>query len=420
MNIINTLILVLEIAIAFVVMLFVHELGHFVFAKRAGILVREFSIGMGPKIFSFKKGETKYSLRILPIGAYVSMAGEDTEMFDVKTGQTIGIETDRKNEITDIYVKAGNHKKIKIDELDLEKNLYIKGLDQEENIVNLSISREAIIHYENREIQIAPLDRQFGSKSIFNRFLSIFGGPLFNMILALLLFFSIAFMVGVPTNQVIIGEISENSPADEVELKTGDKIVGINDIVFDSARDLILMIQNSPGKEIDLNIERDGNKIDVPIIPQDEDKDGIGMIGIKPVQVYDDVTLTEAVSMGFSETVKWIGLIFQSFEMLFSGDVGLDDVAGPVGIVQITSDAAKAGIFTLMNWTAILSLYLGIFNLLPVPALDGSRLLFLLVEAIRRKPIDPKKESFVHFIGFAFLMLLMIFITVNDVSRLFE
>ncbi|MGD9677153.1 MAG: RIP metalloprotease RseP [Vulcanibacillus sp.] len=420
MSIISTSLLVIEILIAFIAMLFVHELGHFVFAKRAGILVREFSIGMGPKIYSIKKGETKYSLRILPIGAYVSMAGEDVETYDVKIGQTIGIETDSQNIITNIYPKVDDNRKITIEELDLENKLFIKGLDDEGNFLDLLVSREATIHLEGKKIQIAPLDRQFGSKPITSRFLSIIGGPLFNIIFALVLFFTIALMIGAPSNQVTIGDITENSPAAEAGLQIGDKILGINNIVFDSSDKLVLMIQNSPEQEIELDIERDGMLLKVLIIPQDEDKDGIGLIGIKPVQVYQDVSIFQAVSMSFSETVKWIGLIFESFEMLFSGDVGLDDVAGPVGIVKITSDAAKAGIYTLMNWTAILSLYLGIFNLLPIPALDGSRLLFLTVEAIRRKPIDPKKESFIHFIGFAFLMLLMIFITVNDVTKLFN
>lgn len=418
MIIINTLVLVLEIVIAFVMMLFVHELGHFIFAKRAGVLIREFSIGMGPKIFSIKKGETKYSLRILPIGAYVSMAGEEQEIYDINIGKTIGIVTDNDNIITDIFIKPKDHSKIIVEEYDIEDKLYLKGLDESGNTVNLSVSRTAMVHIGGKQIQIAPKDRQLASKSVFSRFLSIVGGPMFNIFLALLLFFTIAIMVGVPSNQVIIGEVTENSPAEQAELKVGDKIIGINDVIFDTAGDLILMLQDSPNKEIDLNIVRDDNKMDVQIIP--EDMDGIGMIGIRTLQVYTDVNFIDAVSMSFSEVGKWIGLIFDSFKMLFAGDVGMDDVAGPVGIVQITSDAAKAGIFTLMNWTAILSLYLGVFNLLPIPALDGSRLLFLLVEAVRGKPVDPKKEGFVHFIGFAMLMLLMIFITVNDVSRLFR
>ncbi len=320
--------------------------------------------------------------------------------------------------ITDLFIRSGNNSKIKVEEFDLEEKMYIKGLDENEESINFSVSKEAKVHIDGKEIQIAPRDRQFGSKSVFSRFLCIFGGPMFNILLALLLFFSIAIMVGVPSNQVIIGEVTENSPAEKANLEVGDKIIGINDVEFDSAGDLILMLQNSPDKEIDLNIVRDENEIDILIIP--ENKDGVGIIGIRTIQVFMDVTLVEAVKMSFSEVAKWIGLIFDSFKMLFAGDVGIDDVAGPVGIVQITSDAAKAGIFTLMNWTAILSLYLGVFNLLPIPALDGSRLLFLLVEAVRKKPVDPKKESLVHFIGFAFLMLLMILITVNDVTRLFE
>lgn len=420
MNILNTIILVIEIVVAFFAMMFVHELGHFIFAKRAGILVREFSIGMGPKLFSIKKGETKYSLRLLPLGAYVSMAGEDPEISDIKTGQTIGISTDSKGIVNELYLKKSKHKKIKIEEIDLEHDLFIKGYNENNELNKFAVSNDAVIHYEEKVFQIAPWDRQFRSKSILDRFSAIIAGPLFNMIFALLLFFTITFVAGVPTNQVEIGDISDGSPAEEVGLQSGDIITGIDNLVFESSEELVAKIQSSPDIEIDLIVQREGTQMIVPVIPEDADGDGIGLIGFRPIQIYSDATISQVIVNGSAEFVNWIGVIFESFEMLVSGDVSMDEISGPVGIVKVTSDAAKAGFITLMRWTAVLSLYLGIFNLLPIPALDGSRLLFILLEAIRRKPIDPQKEGMVHFIGFAFLILLMVFVTINDISNLFS
>lgn len=420
MNLLSTIILVIEIVVAFFAMMFIHEFGHFIFAKRAGILVREFSIGMGPKLFSVKKGETKYSLRILPFGAYVSMAGEDPEITDIKSGNTLGIKTNSREEIVDIYIKKGSNNKIKIEELDLEHELFINGYNENNELVHYDVSRNAIIHYKDKDFQIAPWDRQFRSKTISERFAAIFAGPLFNMIFALLLFFTIVAVAGISSNQVEVGDITSGSPAEEVGLQSGDIILGIDNNIYENSDDLVTKIQSSSDIELDLNIQRDGIEKIISVTPVDSDGDGIALIGFRPLQVYVDATFSQVITNGFSELVDWIGVIFESFEMLFSGDVGMDEVSGPVGIVKVTSDAAKAGLITLMRWTAVLSLYLGIFNLIPIPALDGSRLLFLIIEAIRRKPIDPEKEGMVHFLGFAFLILLMVFVTINDISNLFK
>lgn len=413
---ISTLLIILQIAIAFFLMLFVHELGHFVFAKRAGVLVREFSIGMGPKIFSFVKGETKYSLRLLPIGAYVNMATSDDHLYDLKTGMSYGVEL-RDGLLTDIYFNPKEHDTITLNQYDFNEDLFVSGTNLAGEEIRYTVAENAIVHKEKTSVQIAPKSRQFISKPVSTRLLSIVSGPLFNIALALILFFAIALIVGAPTNEVMIIEVIENSAAEQAQLQVADKITGINNQTYDTANALIEKLQASSGVEVTLNIERNGLKMDIPITPVLDN--GAGRIGVMTGSVYEKIGLGKAITTSFDEIKKWIILIIDSFKMLFTGKVDMDDLAGPVGIFQISSNAAKAGLISLMNWTAVLSLYLGFFNLLPIPALDGSRLLFLVAEGVRGKPVAPEKEGFIHFLGFAFLMLLIIVVTINDIAKFF-
>lgn len=417
------IVLIIEIVLVFAAIMFIHELGHFVFAKKAGIFVREFSLGLGPKFFSFKMGETMYSLRLLPFGAYVRMAGEDPEIIEIKTGQWIGLKLNQKGNVSDIYLnqEESNHKiKIKVDEIDLAHKLFIEGTDQNENQVKYTVMREAVMHEGTNKIQIAPWDRQFGSKSIKNRFATIFAGPFFNVLLTVVLFFSIAMIAGAPTDQVQLGQISEGSPAQTAGMQEGDILLAINDQSIQSDIELKNKIENSIGKELKVLVGRSGEEMTFYVTPQDLNQTGKGLIGVQLLQVMKKATPTEAAQISVTNTAKMTTLILDGFRMLLTGHVSMDDIAGPVGIMQVTSAAAKQGVATLANWAAILSLYLGIFNLLPIPALDGSRLMFLTIEALRGKPIDPRKESMVHLIGFAFLMLLMVVVTVNDVTKIFH
>ncbi len=401
--------------------MFVHELGHFIFAKRAGMFVREFSLGLGPKLFSFKKGETQYSLRIIPFGAYVRVAGEDPEVVEIKTGQTIYLKTNHSGIVTDIYLHDTGVKtvKLKVDSIDLEHKLIITGEDEEQRGQTFKVAENTMLHYDKQTVQIAPWSRQFGSKSILSRFKMVFGGPLFNIIATIILFFIIAMMVGVPSDVVSLGPINEGSPAELAGLQQGDIVVTANEIPIKTTTDLITIIQKNPDKELNLSISRDGEPLKINVTPA-KDEQGIGKIGAVVSTLEQDASIFQAGSFALKNTAEMSKAIIDGFVMLFSGSVGMNDLAGPVGIMKITGDAAKQGIPSLLNWAAILSLYLGIFNLLPVPALDGSRLLFITIEALRGKPVDPRKESMVHLIGFAFLMLLMIVVTVNDISKIFQ
>lgn len=416
------IILIIEIILVFAGLMFIHELGHFIFAKRAGILVREFSLGLGPKLFSIKKGETQYSLRILPFGAYVRMAGEDPEITDIKTGINVGLKFNANGLVSDIYLdKSATDQKMKIDDFDLEHKLFLKGTQDDETQVFYKLSRDAQIHAADKKVtQIAPWDRQFGSKTIRQRFAAVLAGPVFNIIMAAILFFAVALMLGTPASSVIINAVSSDSPAEAAGLQKGDIILGVDDITFETNEELLLAIQRSPSKEINLRIERDGATSYIPVVPKEDENTGKGLIGIEVGYVWEEITISQAFSSAFKRMADLTVLIFSGFGQMISGDVKLDDVAGPVGIMQITGQAAKEGIAFLLDWAGILSLYLGIFNLLPIPALDGSRLMFLSIEGVRGKPIDPRRESMVHLVGFAFLMLLMVVVTINDVSRFFN
>ncbi|MBD2845250.1 RIP metalloprotease RseP [Paenibacillus sp. IB182496] len=415
---------VLLTVLVFFVIVSIHEWGHFYFAKRAGILVREFAIGFGPKLFSVKKGETRYTLRLIPAGGFVRMAGEDPEIVDVQKGQTVGVRLDG-TKVTRLYLdrldERSNIVRGEVQTIDLERDLELT-LEIDGEVEPYTVDPQALMIAKGRETQIAPLDRQFGSKSVGKRAMAIFAGPMMNFILAFVLFALYIQLTGVPVDnpdKVMIGDIIEGRPAAQANLEVGDEIKSINGIAVGGDVDgMIELIGSSADEPMDWVVVREGQEIRLQITPELEEASGLGKVGIAPTY--------QLRSAGFWETFKFAGNamknmtinIFEGFKMLILGQFSLDDLGGPVRTAEVTSQIASEGIAQLISWTAILSLYLGIFNLLPIPALDGSRLVFLGVEGLRGRPIDPNRESMVHFIGFAMLMLLMLAVTYNDILRL--
>lgn len=239
-----------------------------------------------------------------------------------------------------------------------------------------------------------------------------------NGVLALVLFFVFVMMAGVPTH-LEVGQIVSGSAAEAADLRTNDVIIDVDgEPVGTDTRKLISVIQSSPEREMIWSIKRDGIEKQVRVTP--ESVEGIGIIGIGISTATRTPTIFEALRETWHITVYAGELIVKALQMLVTLQLTWDDVGGPVRMVEFTGEAAKLGFATLVHWTAILSLYLGIFNLLPFPALDGSRLLFIGIEALRGKPINPNRESLVHFIGFAMIMMLMVIVTYNDIVRLFK
>ena len=316
-----------------------HEFGHFIVAKSVGIYVPEFSIGMGPKLFHKKKGETDYVLRALPIGGYERMEGED----------------------------------------------------------------------ENSEDP-----RSFTKKPIGSKMAVVAAGSIMNFVLAIIVFTIFSFGAGMPTTT--IKETIKDSPAQEAGLKSGDKIVEINNESTKSWNKIADAINNSPPKkEMEVTVLRGSKLIDYHLIPKiDKEYNNRLIIGIVPTS---EKTLISAIKGGFGKTIAVLGLMFQFLKMVFTGQVKTTDLSGPVGVIYTVGEAAKYGFLNVLYITGFISVNLGFFNLLPIPALDGSRLMFLTVELVRGKPVNPEKEGFVHFVGFVFLIALMIFVTYSDIVK---
>ncbi|MGG1398385.1 RIP metalloprotease RseP [Bacillus salipaludis] len=415
---------VIAFIVIFGALVFFHELGHLIFAKRAGILCREFAIGFGPKVFSHKKGETTYTIRLLPIGGFVRMAGEDPEMVEIKPGYRIGLLFDKDETVNKIILnnkeKYPDCRIIEVEYADIEKDLIIKGYpdDEDDQLKTFVIHPKAMIVENGIESQIAPLDRQFGAKTLWQRTMAIFAGPMMNFVLAFIIFIVIALLQGVPTNDPKLGEITTDGAAKAAGLHKGDVVQSINGAEVTSWADVVEIIRNSPNKKLDFTITRDGKEMDVQVTPIEKTVDGkkMGLIGVySPVEK----SPIQAISAGVKDTYTWTMQIIAMLGKLVTGQFSINMLSGPVGIYQATDTVAKSGIYYLMKWAGILSINLGIMNLLPIPALDGGRLMFFAVEALRGKPIDRQKEGMVHFIGFALLMLLMLVVTWNDIQRFF-
>ncbi len=383
-------------------------------------MVREFAIGFGPKLFSIKRGETRYTLRLLPIGGFVRMAGEDPEIVEVQPGQTLAVRV-KDDLVTRLYLDRLDERsgvmRGEVKALDLEKDLYIK-LDVDGEIEKYNLHPQALIIARGRETQIAPLDRQFGHKPVRKRALAIFAGPVMNFLLAFVLFATFLLIQGVPlenSSKVFISKVLPDTPAEQSGLIDGDWVKSVNgESIGGDVDKFVAQINASAGKTMNWVVDRDGREVPLKVTPDAE----TGKIGIYPAGEMRSPTALETLEFAGNSMVVMTKNIFDGFRKLIFGEFKLDDLGGPVKTTQVTLQIAREGIDQLTLWAAVLSLYLGIFNLLPIPALDGSRLLFLGLEAIRGRPIDPNRESMVHLVGFAMLMLLMIVVTYNDIVGL--
>ncbi|ETT53702.1 MULTISPECIES: RIP metalloprotease RseP [unclassified Paenibacillus] len=408
----------------FFVLVTVHEWGHYYFAKRAGILVREFAIGFGPKLFSYKRGETQFTLRLLPFGGYARMAGEDPEMVEIGPGQTIAVRLGQDNKVKNIYIDSLDTRRNVIrgeaQFTDLENELKIR-LDVDGEVTTYDVNPQAMMIKGTQQTQIAPRDRQFGGKTVGQRAIAILAGPVMNFILAFVLFALHLQMAGIPVENptyVKIGDVSLGMPAQEAGLQKGDIVVTVDgQAIGGDYQKMIKLTSASKGKEMNWTLKRGEETLNVTMIPRGMEGEQGGKVGITPELPTRKAGVGETITKSGTAMVDTTKLIFIGFKQLIN-KFNMDDISGPVGTFQLTGQIAQQGIQYLTYWAAILSLYLGIFNLLPIPALDGSRLVFLGVEALRGKPVDPSREGMVHFVGFALLFLVMIAVTYNDILRL--
>lgn len=413
--------------IVFGILVFVHEFGHYFFAKRSGILVREFSIGMGPKIYAYHKNGTTYTLRILPLGGYVRMAGLEDDGDTLAKGMPVGLVVNEQGIVEKINlsdkISLLNAIPVEVSDWDLDQALFIKGYENgdESEEVTYQVDHDAlIVEKDGTEVQIAPLDVQFQSASLLNRMITNFAGAMNNFLLAIVAFFVVALLQGgVVSSTTTIGQIQANSPAAKAGLKVGDQVVKVNQTKVATFTELSSKITANPNKQLKFTVKRHNTLKTITVTPKKVISNGkaAGQVGIVAKQKIDH-SLGAILGYGFKETWSVMVQIFQVLRNMFSG-FSLNDLGGPVAMYSFTSQAAKYGPVSVITLLAFLSINLGIVNLLPIPALDGGKLLLNFIEAIRRKPIDPEKEMLLTLIGFAFLMILMVLVTWNDIQRYF-
>lgn len=418
---------IITFLIVFGVLVIVHEFGHFFFAKRSGILVREFSIGMGPKLIAHMgKDGTTYTLRLLPIGGYVRMAGLEDEETELSPGMPLSVELTPKNEVRRINVskkvQLPNSIPMELISADLVDDLVIKGYvnGDESQEMTYKVQHDATVIEENgTEVRIALRDVQFQSAKLGSRILTNFAGPMNNFILTVVLFIALAFLQGgvavYNTNQ--IGEVQENNPAATAGLEDNDTILAVDGKKISSWDDLTNTVTKKPGKELTVLIEQDGKEKTVQMTPKTIKSNGekVGQIGVGP---YMKTGFGDKVIGGLTQSWDMVKRIFSALGSLFTG-FSLDKLGGPVMMYQMSAEASRAGVKTVIYLMALLSVNLGIVNLLPIPAFDGGKILLNLIEGIRGKPLDPDKEGMITMIGFGFIMLLMILVTWNDIQRFF-
>lgn len=411
--------------IVFGLLVFIHELGHFYFAKRAGILVREFAIGFGPKLFHVKKGETAYTIRLLPLGGYVMMAGYEEEedlrpgmqaLLTLEDNQVVKIDLSEQNDLQEGII-------IRVTDFDLEKDLYIKGhtFDRDEE-QTFSLARTATIKRENGvSVQIAPLDRQFNNAKLSDRMLTNFAGPLNNFILAILAFMLMGFIQGgVLSSEPIVGEVQPGTPAAQANLQAGDEIIEIEGSAIDSWFDMSREISENADQEITMVVDRQGDTFQVELTPEyDTLEDGTEYVRIGIIRHVDD-SIGSIITYGFTETWTVIALIFEALAGMFTGRTGVDQLGGPLAVYAVTDSIVQtSGLIGVLGLLATLSANLGLVNLIPIPGLDGGKLMLNFIEGIRGKPLSQDKEIIITLIGAGFLILLMVFVTWNDIQQFF-
>lgn len=334
------MITIISSIIIFLLVILIHEFGHFIVAKMNGVSVLEFSVGMGPKLFQKESNGTLYSLRLLPVGGYCQLEGEDEE-------------NDSPNSLN--------------------------------------------------------------NQSPFVRLKVILAGAIMNFILAFILLILLMSVSRVSTE---VSGVLENSPAYSSGIQAGDKIVSINGKNINDGEELLKNIKESQG-DLDIRVIRDSQSKNIKVTPRLENN--VRKIGVNFQEEYNikNFSIIKGFKKGVITFLNLTGMLYKFLGMLITGQLGLGGVSGPVGVVKEIGNAAKTGVANLIFLLAYININLGVFNLLPIPALDGGRAIFILIEMIFGKKISQEKEGYIHMVGLILLLALIAVVTIKDVIKLF-
>ena len=414
---------ILTFILVFGIIVVVHEFGHFYFAKKSGILVREFAIGMGPKIFAhIGKDGTAYTIRILPLGGYVRMAGWGDDTTEIKTGTPVSLTLTDDGKVKRINLSGKKLDQtalpMQVTQFDFEDKLFIKGLVLEEE-KTFAVDHDAtVVEADGTEVRIAPLDVQYQNATIWGKLITNFAGPMNNFILGVVVFWILIFMQGgvrdVDTNQF---HVMPQGALAKVGVPETAQITKIGSHEISNWESLIQAVESETKDQtapsLDVTISENGSDKQVTVTP--EESQGRYLLGVQPGIKSDFLSMFVG---GFTTAADSALRILSALKnLIFQPD--LNKLGGPVAIFKASSDAAKNGIENVLYFLAMISINIGIFNLIPIPALDGGKIVLNILEAIRRKPLKQEIETYVTLAGVVIMVVLMIAVTWNDIMRLF-
>lgn len=414
---------ILTFILVFGIIVVVHEFGHFYFAKKSGILVREFAIGMGPKIFAhIGKDGTAYTIRILPLGGYVRMAGWGDDTTEIKTGTPVSLTLTDDGKVKRINLSGKKLDQtalpMQVTQFDFEDKLFIKGLVLEEEKIFAVDHDATVVEADGTEVRIAPLDVQYQNATIWGKLITNFAGPMNNFILGVVVFWILIFMQGgvrdVDTNQF---HVMPQGALAKVGVPETAQITKIGSHEISNWESLIQAVESETKDKttptLDVTIFENGSDKQVTVTP--EESQGRYLLGVQPGIKSDFVSMFVG---GFTTAADSALRILSALKnLIFQPD--LNKLGGPVAIFKASSDAAKNGIENVLYFLAMISINIGIFNLIPIPALDGGKIVLNILEAIRRKPLKQEIETYVTLAGVVIMVVLMIAVTWNDIMRLF-
>lgn len=413
---------ILIFLIVFGLLVFVHEFGHFIVAKKSGILVREFSIGMGPKLFQIRRNPTTYTIRWLPLGGYVRLAGSDDES-KLDPGMTVILQLNDQDEVVRIDASESDMPiegiPVQVTKADLVDNLVIEGYENgdENKPVTYHVNHDAtIIEKNGTELIIAPRDTQFNEAKVWQKLATNFAGPFMNILLGFVVFLIWTFTVPGPATTTI-QSTTNGSPAQIAKIEPGDRIVAVNGQKINSFEQVTEKVNQSKGKSLKFELSKDGSTKTVIVKPKAHriQKQKIYQIGIV---AKSNENAGVKLKRGWDTAVSTTGLIFNAVGNLFR-HFSLNKLSGPVGIYSQTLQVSQMGFTYVLAFLAMISINLGIVNLIPIPGLDGGKLLLNLIELVLGKPISEEHEAIVELIGFGLLLVLIIAVTGNDIYRYF-
>ena len=414
---------ILTFILVFGIIVVVHEFGHFYFAKKSGILVREFAIGMGPKIFAhIGKDGTAYTIRILPLGGYVRMAGWGDDTTEIKTGTPVSLTLTDDGKVKRINLSGKKLDQtalpMQVTQFDFEDKLFIKGLVLEEE-KTFAVDHDAtVVEADGTEVRIAPLDVQYQNATIWGKLITNFAGPMNNFILGVVVFWILIFMQGgvrdIDTNQF---HVMPQGALAKVGVPETAQITKIGSHEVSNWESLIQAVEtetkDKTAPTLDVTISEKGSDKQVTVSP--EESQGRYLLGVQPGIKSDFLSMFVG---GFTTAADSALRILSALKnLIFQPD--LNKLGGPVAIFKASSDAAKNGIENVLYFLAMISINIGIFNLIPIPALDGGKIVLNILEAIRRKPLKQEIETYVTLAGVVIMVVLMIAVTWNDIMRLF-